>query len=300
MAPPPKDGPLSDFEPDDACVMCNKSPAQLFKQCRSYWYCSRECQRGDWPSHKLLCRKFSTQASRPSPNHKRAIFFPEDNEQPQMIWLLCESKRDYENGARYELIRPSSFIGEGHKIGYIERNPIRGRNLGSCFRSKVGYSVALVFRDRFLLDGPRPNKSLLKCVGKSPPHSWRGPMVAVLVTPHEFYEDVNLSDFRHVIDYTATYRTVETPESASGPGENSSTTIRGVKICCYGEGKMHGLTRTSLWTYQSPTQRGPPGNKAQSHQFPNCLACPSDFGNTQTLKPGSTRPDRTRACVLTD
>ena len=49
------------------CHFCQKmnpfSPQEAFVQtmskcarCRSMWYCSAECQRKDWPEHKLICR----------------------------------------------------------------------------------------------------------------------------------------------------------------------------------------------------------------------------------------------------
>ncbi len=40
------------------CVICNKEGAKLCQACHSAGYCSKECQKGDWPTHKLLCSKF--------------------------------------------------------------------------------------------------------------------------------------------------------------------------------------------------------------------------------------------------
>ena len=227
--------------------MCNARSAKLCSQCRSSWYCSRECQGSDWPSHKLLCRKFATQASRPSLSHIRAIFFPVDRAQPQMIWLPVA--REVDEGLPFHVIDLRHYLGEDCAMEAtmrIEHNPVRGRNLGSGMAwwhpRKEGYSVALIHRDAFLIDGSAPNVSILKSVSTSgtPANSWRGPIVALRTTPSEDYEDVTLADFRHIIDYLTSYGTTETRESAGRPKDRLSATIIGVKICCYGEEKVHG------------------------------------------------------------
>ena len=37
------------------CAVCNKVDAKLCTGCRVVSYCSRECQRADWASHKRSC-----------------------------------------------------------------------------------------------------------------------------------------------------------------------------------------------------------------------------------------------------
>lgn len=237
----------ANFNPHDSCVMCNANSAQRCSQCRSSWYCSQECQESDWPSHKLLCKRFATQTSRPSPNHKRAIFFPVDREQPRMIWVPIDYKM-YE-GVPYHDINPYPYLGEDCPVTgimRIEHNPVRGRNLGSGMvafaAQKEGYSVAVIHREAFLKDGSLTNKSILKSVRLSgiPPHSWRGPIIALRTTPSESFEDITLADFRHIIDYLVSYRTTETRESTTKPDGRLTATVRGVKICCLGEEKLHG------------------------------------------------------------
>eukprot|EP00931_Biecheleriopsis_adriatica_P116468 TRINITY_DN92108_c0_g1_i1.p1 TRINITY_DN92108_c0_g1~~TRINITY_DN92108_c0_g1_i1.p1 ORF type:complete len:460 (-),score=89.25 TRINITY_DN92108_c0_g1_i1:70-1413(-) len=40
-----------------SCAQCSKPAAPLrCGQCRSTWYCNRECQRKHWPSHKIGCK----------------------------------------------------------------------------------------------------------------------------------------------------------------------------------------------------------------------------------------------------
>ncbi|KAI0372563.1 hypothetical protein BV20DRAFT_964170 [Pilatotrama ljubarskyi] len=37
------------------CAICEERGRFRCKQCQSVWYCSADCQRADWPTHKQLC-----------------------------------------------------------------------------------------------------------------------------------------------------------------------------------------------------------------------------------------------------
>jgi hypothetical protein len=130
----------------------------------------------------------------------------------------------------------------------IEHNPIRGRQLGSGMATwasrKMGYAVTLRFREAALIDGSAINRSILASVGASGivHHRWCGPVVALRETCSELYEDITLADFRHTLDYLMSYGTTETKESDHSENR-PPTAIRGVKICCYGERKLHGSER---------------------------------------------------------
>lgn len=39
------------------CSVCNKSTSNKCSQCEVTFYCSRECQKLDWTSHKIKCPK---------------------------------------------------------------------------------------------------------------------------------------------------------------------------------------------------------------------------------------------------
>ncbi|KAI1370421.1 hypothetical protein F4677DRAFT_364396 [Hypoxylon crocopeplum] len=247
------DEPRADFEPHDSCVMCNKYPATLCQQCRSCYYCSKECQRSDWSSHKLLCKEFLTQSPRPSPSHRRAILFPVERTNPKLIWLpstLEYSSDDEDYGSEpYELLEVDPLLGSDNpfvQTQYIEHNPIRDRNLGRGMvywaPHKEGYAVCLKFRETFLVDGSVLNGSLLKSLGtkRALSHPWAGPIIAIRENVRELYEDITLGDFRHVLDHVVSYNSTEVRESDTSSQTHSPTVIRGVKICCYGETKLHG------------------------------------------------------------
>ncbi|KAL4744885.1 hypothetical protein BDW72DRAFT_212011 [Aspergillus terricola var. indicus] len=229
--------PMENFEPEDCCVMCNTIPGLQCSRCRSTYYCSRDCQKSDFPSHRLLCKQFAAQPDRPSPEHKRAIFF--------------QHQYDEEDGIRWTQIDPYPYLGTDKPfkgIMRIEHNPVRCRNLGSGFTGfaqyKEGYCVSLIHRDAYLRDGSSINRSVLASVKAScastTPHHYHGPMVALREIHHEDYADITLADFRHLMDYLVSYRNRHIREGVPDLQHRAPTTIRGVKICCHGEVKLHG------------------------------------------------------------
>ncbi|KAJ8060028.1 hypothetical protein OCU04_011639 [Sclerotinia nivalis] len=245
-------GKKENLESHDSCVMCNKRPARVCGRCHGCYYCSKACQKSDWSSHKLLCKKFSVQGDRPSEQHRRAILFPDNSANPQMIWIRCERKYLSDDGygeESYEELHVHPHLGQDRPfpgVLRIEHNPVRDRNLGSgmvfCHPRKEGYSIALHHRETFLLDGSAINRSILSSVGASGTvgHSWKGPMIAIRETASEMHEDITLGDFRHIIDWLISYGTTQSPESVDCSENDISTAVRGVKICCYGETKLHG------------------------------------------------------------
>lgn len=71
-------------------------------------------------------------------------------------------------------------------------------------------------------------------------HEYRGPMIAIREVPHEDYTDITLAGFRHLVDYLVSYRNVHIRESVPDRLHRAPTTVRGVKIYCYGEINLHG------------------------------------------------------------
>lgn len=58
-------------------------------------YCSVECQHLDRNTHKFFCKSFErfTDDKRPSPQHIRAILFPEHKTKPEWKWVLRNEDR---------------------------------------------------------------------------------------------------------------------------------------------------------------------------------------------------------------
>jgi len=216
--------------------MCDSKPGLLCTRCQSCRYCSKECQAADWSSHRLLCKKYAERSSPPSESHRLAIEFPQEKRNPRLIWVLCEKK--FDDGPR-ERAFVSAFLGKdnpnsGHRL--VRRNPRRDRDLIN--------TIEVVFRDTFLIDGSKPNRSLYNAVG-STSHDWRGPSVVLrkkgLSRDPNFYADISLADYRHVLDYFATYGddNVSVLEQGINPPTRSYNAVLGVKVTCFGEQKLH-------------------------------------------------------------
>ncbi len=39
------------------CILCDKPAINLCSKCKTISYCTRECQKSDWPRHKLECQE---------------------------------------------------------------------------------------------------------------------------------------------------------------------------------------------------------------------------------------------------
>ena len=45
--------------PTGDCVVCGKSAKALCSKCKHVFYCTRECQKKDWNSHKEICKSLA-------------------------------------------------------------------------------------------------------------------------------------------------------------------------------------------------------------------------------------------------
>lgn len=55
---------------------CNKCQKQAYKRCskcKSVWYCSRECQVGDWPQHKEKCKRITKEFEEAQEKQKQNV-----------------------------------------------------------------------------------------------------------------------------------------------------------------------------------------------------------------------------------
>src|SRR5436190_14345367 len=157
------------------CSMCNASHTQLCSRCLSSRYCSPDCQRADWPTHKLLCRTYSTFNShgRPSSDHALAIIFPPNKPKPELFWLHCPwADEDVEEGyPRHCSPKISGLLGDNTTSAFdcIQNNPVLNRKLRN--------TISIGYRDTFLIDGSQPNKSIATITTPELVRDWRGPIV---------------------------------------------------------------------------------------------------------------------------
>ncbi|KAK4043671.1 hypothetical protein C8A01DRAFT_12841 [Parachaetomium inaequale] len=88
-----------DGDLETLCIVCDKPSTQLCNGCKHAKYCSRKCQVADWPLHKKVCADFAgaaAEAKRPSPEHRRILFFPTFSTKPELLWAVHHETDDNE------------------------------------------------------------------------------------------------------------------------------------------------------------------------------------------------------------
>ncbi len=230
--------PSEDHDEATQCVICGTTPGKPDTRCGSCNYCSKKCQEADWPSHKLLCKEYFQQNHRPNTMHRRAILFQQDQRRPSLIWVECENEHE-EGIGLWEKPKVVLLLGEDNPFidrRLVQKNVRRDKSLS--------HTIEIMFRDTFLIDGSRPNRSIEAAIGASGSltHLWRGPGLVMhkrgLGNDPRYYGDINMEDYRHVLDYFISYAddSVREPEKAF----RSHNTVMGVKVTCFGEQKLHG------------------------------------------------------------
>lgn len=91
------------------CGHCGKSASRRCGQCKDICYCTLECQQADWYDrdakfkltrtlltgvcrqfHKLLCKQVDSFREKTNEAVRRAIFLPEHEDKPILLWLPVE------------------------------------------------------------------------------------------------------------------------------------------------------------------------------------------------------------------
>lgn len=67
---------------DNQCAVCPR-PGDLCPGCKDIRYCCRSHQKDDWPTHKLVCRKFALRHKLPHPGKVWVLYFPVDRTEPE-------------------------------------------------------------------------------------------------------------------------------------------------------------------------------------------------------------------------
>lgn len=222
-----------------SCILCNKTDAHFCMRCKSISYCSKACQKNDWPTHKLLCATFSSfdSLSRPSNESFRAILFPVEDKKLKLIWLHCtwrSSDDDKDGRDTYQNPEVTPFIGPNacERDAPIQYNPVLKRKLSD--------TIYVCHQDSFLIDGSTANNSVATIMATTAgqKHDWRGPIIAYgrvgLGNDPTICRDLDMNDFRHITDYFLSYNTKPAP----APQQPLDTMIKGVKINCVGDQKM--------------------------------------------------------------
>ncbi|XXG94177.1 hypothetical protein Hte_000429 [Hypoxylon texense] len=203
------------------CAVCWKEDGKACASCKSCCYCSKECQKSDWKSHKLLCHAVANEEARPTPSHVRAIFFPEDKPTPELVWIRYTPEEEVNRDpgvVEMSLLQTLLMRNAKDLLGQTKMtwNPRLKQ-----FSSRT---VEFHYRDNFYNDGSRPTASIHTAVEPHGPETrrWRGPVLVLAISREEpsddeddddyfggtilQYTDVTLTDFRAAIDYSLCYR----------------------------------------------------------------------------------------------
>ncbi|KAI1269330.1 hypothetical protein F5Y18DRAFT_422285 [Xylariaceae sp. FL1019] len=200
-----------------SCLMCDKAPAALCTQCNSACYCSKECQRADWPIHKILCKTFGgfDMSTRPSKDHYLCVLFPEQ-EKPKLVWVHCplepaDSEDGHENTNLYDQLL--EFY--DHLGGFKHMGQMVHFDTDNVLKRRMKKVVGIVCREKFTFDGSLPNRSIeaLKATNarQAGTTRWAGPVLGYATTWRSIYggraryNDVDMKDFRHIADSLITY-----------------------------------------------------------------------------------------------
>lgn len=157
--------------------------------CNSSTYCSAECQKLDWPVHKILCRQFRDLGTPPAGLFRRGIFFPVDQKKPKFVWVPYTVRSEPN-----EDIDAAAFVPDRDRVTAFQTID---------YNKVCSQRLSLIIGSRSNFDGSPVNiyiDEVTKGIRKS---NWRGPVV-ILKKKGSGYEDVDMVDFRDAVDYFQT------------------------------------------------------------------------------------------------
>lgn len=175
---------------DNRCVYCYQGSNQRCSACRQVPYCSKECQKKDWSSHKWFC-KLQYPEKEPNKNSVRAVLLPVDSERPTFVnvdrKLDCSLTLTPAGSAAVARVRGS---GEPDRLdawysGY-EQSVFLGDDAGNGRRMRwfpmhagVKYNrmITVFFRDNFWYDGSEPNRCIATITKGENTSRWKGPVL---------------------------------------------------------------------------------------------------------------------------
>lgn len=213
--------------------MCGKDAPDTCKQCHSSPYCSRACQKADWPVHKILCGSFQNFQTPPLATSRRGIFFPVDATAPQFVWVKCEWCVDEDDGVRFQLSNRKEFLGDG----LTDRVMAQFNKSRSRTRQDL---LTLYVREAGSVDGSLLNRCLIAVAGgRYVNFAWPGPLLVVtsrgLTLGDSELVDINMVDFRDAVDLLCSFPDVDMRKME--PEETWE--VQGVRINCTGEIKLY-------------------------------------------------------------
>lgn len=242
----------------EKCTVCGRSTDNKCAKCKSAHYCSANCQKKDWPLHKLLCgsyveflktRPTSTTKGQESVTAKVALLFPVDSTNPKLVWVIArqsigEDGHPRDPCVRNHLInhymdRPDAmqFIQNDHHLQlFVGENSIREGHSNKCLRH--------------LNSGWRSRDPCVNVIAEG--YCGNAVVCVMKLTENDescfgedtSYEDITLADLRYALNQFTQENTIfesDEPNKFILPHHNKW--IKAVKISCTGDMRLLGMKK---------------------------------------------------------
>lgn len=221
--------------------MCSNMTSQRCKTCDCSNYCSKACQKADWPVHKLLCRDFHKFSTPPDASSRLGIFFPDNMKTPSFLWVSCPLQPAEDGECAWEKPNYHDCLGPGS---------IRSLQMtGNVLRSRALQDKIHVYsREGYLVDGSKINTSIVEVTKSLMTHSWSGPFLAMKLPGLDIdpgrYINIDMVGFRDVVDLFCTYPVMDINDmKAEGALAGAKDEFSGVRINCRGDQTIGGRSK---------------------------------------------------------
>jgi hypothetical protein len=216
------------------CAIC-EAPGKLCISCKSAAYCSTQCQKTDWPLHKIFCKSFTSFTPRPTSSHKLAFYFAVDSKAPQLTWVHCSKTHLPDDGDVFDVPHTEDLLGIRDSIE-VERIPIIRTEYNS---TGDNYTLVIHCRGDSLGDESKINQSIMSITKGALSYYWSGPLLVMhqngnYTDPYTTISDVNLGDLSATVRFIKEYgkaRKEDNPLEVNQIPPNQSRTM-GVRISC--------------------------------------------------------------------
>ncbi|KAH7390159.1 hypothetical protein BKA64DRAFT_645086 [Cadophora sp. MPI-SDFR-AT-0126] len=220
------------------CTICDKETVQSYAKCKSAVYCSQECQKLDFPLHKLLCTKITTffeQNPRPIDEDLNTA------KNPEFFWIQI-------TGRKFEFVNSSPGMKKYIEDAHIGQKTSRGDHMldvfmgdGSYGRDKPNACISRLMHGYQWTDGGNPLSEV----------RWVGNIVVLgyeitggIGRRCKTYRDVTVADLRFALDFLGhDVKLYETEDVNRFYIRDEKMWMKGVKISCSGDMKLLGKKR---------------------------------------------------------
>jgi hypothetical protein len=226
-----------DKTPQPLCSMCNRLGLHQCNGCMCIRYCSSQCQKDDWKTHKLICKSYSkfmkSAKSGGEDNQRVGIFFPEDDGFPHFTKIVVHKVEtnnghigiffSFDDAPEYDYSSAASLQVWNHQT----TNLLLNRPMPSAL-ILVG---RLSKHNKAYIEGQfvgKPNKAV-RLLSTELSNSFKGPL---LIMSED--RDLDATDFRHAVDNLGVFHwsfTHNRLEDDSPPYKWA----HGVKVNCEGD-----------------------------------------------------------------